>query len=242
MTERAYFSNKRRSQRGISMIEIMVGAALMGVVIAAAMTIDTRAGDRTTGRNDADDSMAFISSAAEYFLSNRTNMEAAMQSGTNASTYCRIDVNADGTGGITKNSTTKKTCALDATQLRANNLWPANLSVDSRGGRYVAIFRSIYDTQSTPQPTGGVDMFIALAPTSGELSAVTLDGRTTDELQAAAAAMGGIGGFVPIGTLGACTATRSTSTYEACGNGWKVNLSDFIDSAELTTFANALPN
>ncbi len=64
----------------------------------------------------------------------------------------------------------------------------------------------------------------------------------TDETQAGMAAMGGMGGFVPVGTMGACTTARSTTTYEACGNGWKVNLANFVDASELTAFANALPN
>ena len=240
MTTHLPFATRR--QRGISMFEVMLGTALMGLVIAYAMAVDERAGDQTTGRADADAMTSFGNIAAEYFLSNRAGMNAAMQAGTSASTYCRMGVNADGSGGTTVNSTTKKTCALDATHLRANKLWPANMSVDARGGRYVAIFRTIYDTQATPQPTGGVDMLIVLAPTSGALSPVTMDRRLTDEIQAGSAAMGGVGGFVPIGTLGACTANRASATYEACGNGWKISLSDFIDSAALTIFANALPN
>lgn len=234
--------SSRRRQRGMSIFEISLGTALMGLVIAYAMTINTRAGDQDAGRRDADSLSSFANMAAEYYTANRTAIDAAMRAGTLASTYCRLDVAADGTGGTTAYSSTLKTCAIDPTLLRARNLWPAGMSVEARGGRYVAIFRTIYDTQATPQPTGGVEVLIALAQTSGTLSPVTLNNRLTDEVQAGMTALGGVGGYVPIGTMGACKALRSSAAYEACGNGWKVNLANFVDAAQLTVFANALPN
>ncbi len=224
------------------MIEITLATALMGVVIAYAMSINTRGDDQGAGRNDADSLTSFANIAAEYYTANRTAVDAAMQTGTGAATHCRLDVAADGTGGRTARSSTLKTCAFDSTLLRAKNLWPAGLSVDARDGRYVAIFRTVYDTQPTPAPTGGVEMLIALYSSNGVLSPATLDNRKTDELQAATSAMGGVGGYVPIGPMGACVARRSTTIYEACGNGWKINLASFVDTTELTVFANALPN
>ena len=68
------------------------------------------------------------------------------------------------------------------------------------------------------------------------------DARKLEELAASQTTLGGTGGLIPVGVLGDCVASRTSATFQVCGNGWKVNLSDFIDNAELTTFANSLPN
>ena len=58
----------------------------------------------------------------------------------------------------------------------------------------------------------------------------------------AAGYLGGNGGTVPDTDREVCVAKRAAATYQACGDGWKANLADFISAAELTLFANRLPN
>lgn len=232
-----------KSARGFSILEIMVAIALLGSVLAFAMQTTRRGESQATGRSNADALSSFQQIAAQYFISNRTALEAAMDAGTEAGTKCLLNVNADGTGGTQANSTTKKTCAFDATLLRKMNLWPVGVSVDAPGGgRYVAILRRIYDTAAPPVATGAVDMLVVVARPDGALTAVGPDAQRTEELASSMTTMGGNGGIVPVGNMGACAAVRGSATYQVCGNGWKVNLADFVDATQVTTFSNALPN
>jgi type II secretory pathway pseudopilin PulG len=230
---------KKRLQKGLSILEVTIGMALLGLVLTYSLTLNQRSVEQTAGRNAADSASNFQQLAAQYYALNRTAMDTAMTDGTDAATYCRVNVNADGTGGATANSTTLRTCAFDTTQLRARGVWPRGASVDTLGGRYTAIVRRIYNGTT---PTGASDMLIVLAQPSGTLTPVVKESRIMGELSASMDAMGGTGGMVPVGEAGACRTVRASSTLQACGHGWQVNLSDFLSPAQLTTFSNALPN
>lgn len=234
--------NRRRSA-GTSLLEIMIGIAILGGVLAVVGRIENRSDHQTTGRTNADSQATFQNLAAQYFLDNRAAYEAAMKDGTDAAVLCRINLQADGTGGLQANSTVKKTCAFDATLLRARSVWPAGASVDEAFGRYVLILRMPYDTATPPKPTGGVEGLFAVMQPGGTLAASgPMTGDLVEELTTSMRTLGGVGGLTPIGNTGPCAAMRSTATYESCGNGWKVNLADFVDAAQLAVFANALPN
>lgn len=223
------------------MIETIVGLALMGIILGFALQMANLGEDQTVGRNDADSLSSFTQLAGAYFLDNRTAVEKAIDDGTDADKHCLLSVPTSGTGGTVARSSTKKTCAFDPTHLRAKGVWPAGMSVDLfGGGRYVAIFRRPLGADG--QPTGATESLIVVASVDGTLQAASHDARSLERLAASQSAMGGIGGFIPVGEIGDCKADRTAATFQACGNGWKVNLSDFIDAAQLTTFANALPN
>lgn len=235
-------SRTRATQAGYVMLEIAIGTAIMGIVMALALDMTKTGEDQTIGRTKAETLSTFSQLASQYLISNRTAIDLAMTDGTAASTHCLINVNADGTGGTTANSTTKHTCAFDTTLLKAKGIWPKEVNTEAPGGRYVAIARKIYDTQTIPVATGGIDILIALSSPTGTLAATTQDPRRTTELLSSMTTLGGTGGIIPIGLMGACTTKKSSSTYESCGNGWKINLADFVNPAQLTTFSDALPN
>jgi type II secretory pathway pseudopilin PulG len=226
-------------QAGFGMAELMVATAIAGSVIAFAIALTSRAKSDQVAHVVADDFTSFQNAAAQYFSANRTAMTAAMTGGTNASNFCQVNVASSGAGTLV-NSVTLHTCAMDASQLKyANALPPGVASTNAYGQKWVAIFRAIYDSAGTT-PTGSVDMLTVAvddnAPTSG------VDKRRWDQVTEAAATAGGNMGVIPDGNRGSCKAERSTNTFKACGNGWSVDLSQFINATQLATFANALPN
>lgn len=229
-------------QQGFALLEIIIGTVLMGVVLAFALGINTQAENQVTGRSDAQSLSTLQSAAAEYYLANRPAIDAAMQTGVGADTLCLINVNPDGTGGSIAYSSIKKTCAFDASLLVAQKRWPVDVSVDSRGGRYVAILRTVYDSAPTPAPTGVVDMLVVLSQPNGVVSPVSPDPRLSEELASGMNTLGSKGGMVPVGNMGSCVANRVSGQLEACGTGWKIDLAEFIDDAQLAVFAAALPN
>ena len=227
-----------RMQRGFSLIEIVVGTALTGLVLASALALAQRSNDQTTGRSQADQLTSFQQLAGQYFIANRTAIEAAMGGdATKAAQYCQINVPLGSTTGTLATNSAKRTCAFDATLLNANGLWPVGMSVDAIPGqaRYVAIVRQIMTTGGTPAPTGADEMLIVLAPESGgnvqTTGTVAFSGdvkRAADQIEASMAAMGGTGGFIPPGTdYGNCQ--YNATTEQVCGAGWAVVLSDFIN-------------
>ncbi|WP_186510826.1 type II secretion system protein [Caenimonas sedimenti] len=231
---------QRRLQRGALLVELVIGAAVLGLVIAYVLDMQRQNDVQLKAKSDAEAQSMFIQVASQYFLNNRTAYDAAMDTGVSANQYCMLGVNADGTGGTQANSTTLHTCAFDATLLVAKGLWPEGLSTETKDGRFTVILRRIYD--ATPAATGGHEAFFVLASPSGALTSASMNRDTSTALAAGKASLGTVGGYVPVGNMGGCSAVRSTSTYQACGEGWQVNLSNFISPTELTTFGNALPN
>jgi hypothetical protein len=194
------------------------------------------------GRQVADAKSTFIALASQFFQSNRSAFEAAMMDGTGASSWCLVGVNPDGTGGTLTVDTALHTCTIDTYFLRAKNLWPSGMNLDEADGRYAAVFKLEYDTQTPPQPTGGDFMFTPLIQPGGTLPPAGKDPDAFKEALAAMRTLGGTGGVLPVGDLGGCANVRATNTYQACGSGWIINLSDYISAPQLAVFANALPN
>jgi hypothetical protein len=226
----------------MSLLEIIIAVGVLGTLMLLASRIEGRADRESDGRTTADAQVAFMNAAAQRFLDNRVAYENAMKDGTGAASLCLVSVNADGSGGTQASSVSTHTCAFDTTYLRAKNVWPPNASVNEADGRYAVILRMVYDNQATPQPTGGDEALFVLMRPDGILQPVAVDGQRLDETVSTMRAIGGMGGFIPVGDVGPCKSVRASATYQACGNGWKVNLSDFIDAPQLAVFGNALPN
>lgn len=232
-------SAHQRGQRGFALPELMMAIVIIGGFLIVAMSMRMRGDDESQGRRNAEGMASFQQIAIQYVGANRASIEKAMQDGTDAALWCKLNVAVDGTGGTVANSVTLHTCAFDTTWLRFKNMLPAGVPVDAKGGRYAAIVRQIY---SGATPTGGDDMLVVLYQPSGSLSPVVKDSRRAAELISGMEVMGGTGGLIPVGNMSLCTATRSSATYQACGTGWKVNLGDFVDAAQVTAFGLALPN
>lgn len=226
-----------RRQRGMSILEIIIGTAFVGMILASTMVLMNRSENETRGRNNADNLGSFQQLAAQYFIANRTEIEAAMAGdATKAAIHCLINVAADGTGGTVVTNSAKHTCAFDSTFLRAKGLWPTGSSVDVDGvGRWVAVSRQMMTGGATPVPTGADEVLIVLAAVNGgnilTSGAVTFVGdvrRSSEEIGAGMAALGASGGFIPPGRDYAACQYNAT-TKQACGTGWVVSLDDFIN-------------
>ena len=225
---------KFKKQGGMSIIESMVGTALIGTLLASVMVLQSRAGNETSGRSNADSLASFQQLAGQYFISNRTAIESAMGGDAASITlHCQINVASGSSVGTNANNTTKRTCAFDTTLLRAKGLWPAGISTDVAGpGRWVAIARQV---MSSGTATGASEMLIVMAPlVAGNVSsgsAVSFTGdtrRASEEISAGMAALGANGGFIPPGSdYGNCQ--YNVTTKQVCGTGWVVTLSDFIN-------------
>jgi hypothetical protein len=223
----------------------MLAVALMGLVVSAAMPLIIAGQDEVAARSGADDQSSFQQMAAQHFISNRAAYEAAMADGTGAGSLCRVNVNpVDGSGGSQANSVSLHTCAVDTTMLAYLQALPREMRLTNRfGDRWVAIFRQLYDQQNQPKPNGGVDMLIVSSGLGlSALGPVTPDDRRHREITTAAAINGGVGGYVPDADRSTCVTSRALEKYEVCGNGWKVNLGDFVDAAQVQLFSARLAN
>jgi type II secretory pathway pseudopilin PulG len=233
--------NSVARQRGIALADVLLAVAVTGLIVAGAMPLLVRNSDDLAAKAMADDLKAFKSVAEEHFKANRAIYEAAMTDGTGASSLCRIGVNpADGTGGSVANSTTLHTCAIDGNILRFLKVLPATIRPrNAYGESWVAVYRMVYNGIT---PTGGVEAIFASASTDGTATAVPANARRYQTARTAAGYLGGNGGIVPDTDREVCIAKRAAATYQACGDGWKANLADFVSPAELTVFSNRLPN
>jgi hypothetical protein len=203
------------------------------MLMASSMVLMSRSANETTGRSTADNFANFQQIASQYFIANRTDMEAAMGGdATKAAIHCLINVPTNGTGTTATNST-KHTCAFDTTMLTAKGVWPASIPVNvNNSSRWVAIVRQV---MSGSTATGADEMLIVLAPLSNgnvlTTGSVTFSGdikRASEEYSAAMTTLGGIGGYIPPGQdFAGCQ--YNSSVKQACGTNWTVTLSDFIN-------------
>ncbi len=227
---------KLRKQAGFTVLETMIAIGLALGALTAVIALQTRGDDQTQGHVKAEEIVSFQTLASQYFVANRSDIEAAMGGDTSkAAIHCLLNVAADGSGGTVATNTTKRTCAFDGTLLRAKGLWPSSSSVDLYGGRHVAIVRQVVSTDAVPVPTGGDEMLVVFAPvsdgnvmTSGSVSFNGDPKRAAAELKAGRDALGATGGYVPAGAdYGTCK--YNGTMKQACGKTWAVNLSDFIN-------------
>jgi type II secretory pathway pseudopilin PulG len=231
---------KRRVPRGFALTDMLLAVAIGGLVIIGALPLLNRSSDDIGAKSIADDLRAFKTVAEAHFLANRTAYEAAMTNGTGAAALCKVGVAADGTGGTVANDTTLHTCAIDGAMLRFLNVLPASIKDKNiYGEQWVAIYRQVYNAGVA---TGGVEaMYVSAAITTGG-GAVLANARRYQNATVAGNSLGGGGGAVPDTDREICVAKKAITTYQVCGDGWKVNLSDFVTAAQLATFANRLPN
>lgn len=231
---------KFKSANGFALHEILLGTAIVSIlaVMTAPLLVETI--DERSAKATADDFSNFQKAAASHFTANRSAYEAAMLDGTGAANLCKVGVNpSDGSGGILANNTTLHTCAVDGSMLRFLQALPTQVGLNNRyGEQWVAIFKQVYTTVAPIQPTGGVEMLVVSAQVSGVPSVVSKDKRRFMEAVSAADYANGGGGVIPDADRSTCIVSKSASLYEACGNGWKVNLSNFISPTQLATFAN----
>ena len=238
MNRNILFAYKRQS--GSLLVELMIVVTIIGSILAWNMKLGSSSDNQTAGMNQGDQQSSFQDLAGQFFLNNRTNIEAAMAGDpTQAAIYCLINVAPDGTGGTVTMNATKHTCTFDTTLLRAMGSaagWPpaADVNTPSRT-RFVAVARQIMSTDPVPVPTGADDMFIAQAQltntgdvmTSGTASFTGDALRAVQEAKAAMDVLGAAGGYIPPGKdTGKCQ--YNATVQQACGNGWVVNLSDFL--------------
>lgn len=162
----------RPDQRGISLIEVILGVAILAVAMLAFVNMQSAQQDIQTGRTKGEELASVQSLFAQYFLTNRSEimqaMAASAASDANVQKHCviRVDnlnaaVNPGSTPGAAGPNGTlawsggagindgKKTCAFDLSLLQAKGLWPRNMSVTivnpETGGaaRWVAIVKRV---------------------------------------------------------------------------------------------------
>ncbi|CAN7627218.1 type II secretion system GspH family protein [Acidovorax delafieldii] len=226
-------------QKGWSLTEVMLALVVISGMAYAVAPLFRKNAEESNAKIMADDFSLFQTSASSHFQSNRDAYIAAMTDGTGAADICKIGVDpATGTGGISTFDPTLHTCAVDGSILRFQQALPTSVRQKNRYGEsWVAIFKLVYTTHAPIEPTGGVEMLVLSADLSGTGGVVVKDANRYSEAVTAGEFAGGQGGAIPDGDRATCVVNKSTSTFQACGNGWKVNLADFITPAAMSSFA-----
>lgn len=205
----------RKRQRGISLVEVM-----LGMTVAIAMTVfmgkmQVMASNDMRAKTVAESMQSLQNVAYQYFLSNRAAILEVAKTGTNANQYCVVGASPTaGTGGTTANNLTNKTCSLDINWLKWKKFAPADLRTSNSYSQPLYVVYRLVDAT-----TEDFEMLI-VAGTSGGTELTT----SIEEASLAADLMGGNGGFIPAQTTGTCLTTNACGT----NGGWKVVLSNFI--------------
>ncbi len=264
-----------RRARGFSIFEMLLSVAAMGVALGFAIQIMSENEYRNVGRGQAEQMGTFEQVVANYYWANREEMMSAMSAAAatdaNVQKHCVIRVTTPtaaivpgttpgtaGTNGTLAWSSTRYTCAFDASTLVAKGLWPgSSMGVTGHdpdmGGdwAYVAIFRrqrlagpdgTLGNTDDTWSPDA--EMLIVRADVDGTLPTINTDAVRKDSqrmltLTSQRLASGTNGGVIPVGDLSWCSAT--STAVQVCGLGWTMDLTNFIDAGSLTTLKTALP-
>lgn len=231
-----------RKQTGFALFEQLLAVALLTAVMAMLAPYMVQSVDDRAAKATADDFSLFQSAASAHYLANRTAYASAMTDGTGADKLCMIGVDpTTGAGGTQTNNTTLHTCIVDASMLKYLQALPDQVRSTNRyGEQWVAIFKQVYTKVAPITPTGGVEMLIVSANIDGTAGVVAQDARRYGEAVTASELAGG--GVIPDGDRAICKASKTLGIFEACGNGWHVNLADFLDPTQLQAFGNRLPN
>lgn len=249
-------SFRKKAAGGFALLEIIIGTGIMGAAMATTAIMMHEQQIKDDARGQAEGLATFQQVAAQYFITYRGPMTTAMTDGTDANKHCVIGATGLNTttgaltGGTVANSTTLHTCAFDALALNQKGLWPLAVPSATKD-RPVAIFKRVYkpgpdNTMGTGDDvaTDQAEMLVMTMSASGSLTPPASWSRDRDagiHARELAKTMGSTGGYMPVGDVGICRATKNGET-EVCGHGWKLNLGDFIDSAQLSTVKNSLPN
>jgi len=218
----------KRPEQGFGMIEVLlaIGIALMMLTGISKLMSDAR---REMGAQSAAETLrAFQTAAQSYYEAHREAILKVTEDGTEASTYCQVQVGG-GSSGVAAFDTGKHTCAFDASLLKARLLLPANArETNDSGERLVAILRQIY---AEGEPTGHAEILIVAADASPDHS----PGRHEKNL-AVVANLGHSGGLVPDRDRGICNAHE----LQVCGNGWQIQLDNFLGAEQIERFKGQL--
>jgi type II secretory pathway pseudopilin PulG len=218
------------SQRGMSMVEVLLAVSVAVLMLASMTRLMGDARQEMRAQAAADNIRSFQTAAQQYYEANSEALLAAMADGSNAGDYCRLNVDEDGDGGTAAYSTSRHTCAFDVSWLKAKLLLGENFRESTAQGEHlVAILRHIHDDDG--EPTGNAELLVVAADATTDAS----ESRHAFNL-AVAGNLGFSGGLVPDRDRGVCNAYQ----YEVCGNGWKVDLRDFINASQLGSFSSQL--
>lgn len=230
-----------RSQKGVALIEIALALALVTLLFASFGPLFLKNQTASNAKLVALEHTAFKNAASAHFQSNRSAYISAMQDGTGADKLCKVGVLPDGTGGAVVVSDTLHRCAVDASMLKYLGAIPSSTPDKNRYGEtWVAIFKAAYNNEVPPVATGGVEMWVVSAKVDGTSGSVAANAELYDEAKTAASFTGGQGGVIPDADRSTCVASRAMGKFEACGAGWRSNLSDFLEASEVAAFAARL--
>ncbi len=245
-------ARQRSPERGVSLLEILFGLVIVGLMMVQALQLKSANDRKASARVRADNLAAFQRVASQYYLTNRQAMDAAMGSGDPRSIqdHCRVydrvpaDINTDEppiaydamvSAGVRNGAT----CALDAYWLQRRGVWPPNISIEVMPGvKWVAIFKMF--SEPTDVRDGSVEMLVVLAPFDNSgYSTVAVPADQLPFLHTSRDSLGATGGLIPLGDARQCATLPAAGgrpeRLEACGNGWKVELNDFVTASQLQT-------
>lgn len=234
----------RSRQLGASMLEVALAVVLISVIFMGMTPLILKNQDVTVAKSISQSYTQFWTAASAHFEANRSAYISAMTDGTGADQLCKVNVDSmTGAGGEETYSADVHRCALDTSMLKFVSALPASVSdTNAYGERWVAIYKLVYDQQSPPQPTGGVEQLVVSAAVHGQELTFAPSTSTYDRALTAAGFTSGSAGVVPDADRSTCVASRSSGVFEACGSGWRINLADYLSAAELQAFANRLMN
>ena len=227
---------RRSSQRGVSILEVLLGVAVFAVLGYFVIKMQVQFSQEQRAKRLAESTNAAAEVFSNYLLSNRDGIVKAMADGTDAASFCKINVDpATGAGGTIANNVSKHTCAVDLSFMKYKKMISVGHNeLNDQKQRITAIFRLVYEDDdgnpATAEVPGTVEMLVGGAVNGGKEQAADADFVST-----AANYVGFNGGFIPDNAKwGGCTYQHagSASEKQACGagGGWKIDLSDFLDT------------
>lgn len=234
----------RSRQLGASMLEVALAVVLISLIFIGMTPLILKNQDVTVAKSISQSYTQFWSASSAHFEANRSAYISAMMDGTGAQQLCKVNVDAaTGEGGEETFSTSMHRCALDTSMLRLLSALPDSVSdTNPYGERWVAIYKLVFDQQTPPQPTGGVEQLVVSAAVHPQGLSFIPDSSSYDRAVTAAGFTSGSAGVVPDADRSTCIASKAAGLFEACGSGWRITLSDYLSADELQTFSSRLSN
>jgi len=223
-------------QRGVTLLEALLATAIAALMMGALIQLLSESQTELRAKNVAEQIQNFQRVAANYFQSNRSQVMQAMENDNSreAGQYCRVNVKMDGTGGQAAFDTKNHTCMIDASFLQARRMLPERGTHRTvHGEKLVAIFKRRYD-EDNALLTQDVEMLVLTVLEDN--AQYTKNQARFMESSSIASYMGANGGVLPDRDRGKCKADKAKGVYEICGNGWKLQLEDFVGSNQLGAF------